>query len=967
MAAAALSLTGKRVFISYPRGGRTHSIARQVEQGLRAAGAEVFRDESNIAPGDPDAIARLEQALGRSDVLAYLHGADTPDCDWQRKEVLYALRDGTPLVVAQTHVSPLALEVLTTQPVAATDDLSSWLPLMVEALGRAERARPRFAVNAEIEPSAQAVRDYLLHGLSSEWSDRVARYVPLAGRHQRTAQPQARRKHLLHDARFLLTLAAELGMTAAGAEPDKEPFSDVLALYQRLLAHRQRPRLAVLGEPGAGKSFSLQRLFCALAEMALGDAQAPVPLLLELGNWTRADMRMDAFVDRQLRRWGLDAHWRDMRDAGRAVLLLDGLNEIPVGQRSTKTAEVFETVQDSRWAGVLLSCRERDFTQRPLDLPMDQVRLAPLDEVQILDFLRRWAAMDLDEAQALEVAEHRFWALAAGAAQAEAARGVWQTWADAGATWQQFWSCKNLPEELPEIHRKTSGEQDQLWRQMRDDDRSLLRLARSPFWLEMLAQLPQVPDSKARLFELFLRASHEQGRQRCEQRQAIGEVPTLERWLHVLRVVALDLQRWHSGDRSGPAAGGDGAQTRLDRSDLPQLTDMELEFSIAVQVLKESDGQVGFTHQLMQETLASQALLRMALEDSAWPVRLEPTWFWPASGWWIRNGWEVVAELAGESVAHRPEDALRLVAWLARAQPEVAAQAWAAAGQPALPAAMAASIQSQWAPGLTTAAQAIPETRLEARSALARGLGRMGLDARRGVGLRPDGLPDIDWVRFGDAQPFVYQGQPHPPLPAFDLARYPVTHVQFQAFVEDGGYAPGAPWWDGLAQRFDAPADAAWTEPNAPRETVSWGEAVAFCRWLSHRLGETVRLPTEQQWERAAAGTAGHDYPWGADWDATRANAEFRLGRTCAVGLLPEGATVEGQVHDLSGNVWEWCLNEYEAPDQTGEGGDALRVLRGVSWSGTAGLARASYRNYSLSPGYRLVYVGFRVCRASPI
>ena len=93
-------------------------------------------------------------------------------------------------------------------------------------------------------------------------------------------------------------------------------------------------------------------------------------------------------------------------------------------------------------------------------------------------------------------------------------------------------------------------------------------------------------------------------------------------------------------------------------------------------------------------------------------------------------------------------------------------------------------------------------------------------------------------------------------LPPFEIARYPVTHAQFQAFIGAGGYAPDAPWWQGL-QRPDQPRPARWPDANAPRETVSWFEATAFCRWLAAATGEPIRLLTEQEWERAAAGMAG--------------------------------------------------------------------------------------------------------------
>jgi len=71
-------------------------------------------------------------------------------------------------------------------------------------------------------------------------------------------------------------------------------------------------------------------------------------------------------------------------------------------------------------------------------------------------------------------------------------------------------------------------------------------------------------------------------------------------------------------------------------------------------------------------------------------------------------------------------------------------------------------------------------------------------------------------------------------------------------------------------------------------------------------------------------------------------------------------------VMDLSGNVWEWCLNEYENPERVEAGGREARVLRGGSWGGSQGVARAGYR-VSYDPGSRDGDIGFRVVCSSPI
>ena len=242
---------------------------------------------------------------------------------------------------------------------------------------------------------------------------------------------------------------------------------------------------------------------------------------------------------------------------------------------------------------------------------------------------------------------------------------------------------------------------------------------------------------------------------------------------------------------------------------------------------------------------------------------------------------------------------------------------------------------------------------------------RPEMDARPGVGLRPDGLPAIDWVEIPEfdretgKREFVYQDGTHPGLPSFWIGRFPITYRQFQAFVDaaDGWGNPA--WWQGLATEEgerSQPNEQRFPFWNHPRENVTWTQAVAFCRWPTQRVtaspdllplalrgaaGRRISLPTGWQWEKAARGHDGRRYPWGGnEYEAGRANIDERSGnagphylqKTSAVGMYPHGASPYG-VQDLSGNVWEWCLNEYGNPAHFQEDGDARRVVRGGSWN----------------------------------
>ena len=269
-------------------------------------------------------------------------------------------------------------------------------------------------------------------------------------------------------------------------------------------------------------------------------------------------------------------------------------------------------------------------------------------------------------------------------------------------------------------------------------------------------------------------------------------------------------------------------------------------------------------------------------------------------------------------------------------------------------------------------------------------------DPRPGVGLDRDGVPAIDWVAIPPGR-FEYQQGETLELPGFWMARYPVTNRQFQAFIAAGGYgvAPGLlsktlqaltkltareteagtdEWWN---LRKPQPEASYWPQGNRPRTNVDWYEAIAFTRWLGARLGlpeGALRLPTEVEWERAARGAAGRIYPWGNEYRPGYANVNetlqkdgpWYLGQTTAVGVYPHGASPEG-VEDLSGGVWEWCLNRFDDPGDTRvDASGAPRALRGGSWNGQPDYADATVHG-DPHPEFRDYFIGFRVLSSVPM
>jgi ribose/xylose/arabinose/galactoside ABC-type transport system permease subunit/formylglycine-generating enzyme required for sulfatase activity len=176
-------------------------------------------------------------------------------------------------------------------------------------------------------------------------------------------------------------------------------------------------------------------------------------------------------------------------------------------------------------------------------------------------------------------------------------------------------------------------------------------------------------------------------------------------------------------------------------------------------------------------------------------------------------------------------------------------------------------------------------------------------------------------------------------LPAFEIDKFEVTNADFAQFVKATGYQTDAEKegrtknWRGVAEGKD----------NHPVIFVSWNDATAYCQWVGKRL------PTESEWEKAARGTDGRVYPWGDDWDPSKANVkETGLRGTACVGSFGAGASPYG-VEDMTGNVWEWTADWYEAYPgsnyQSDYFGQRFRVLRGGAWFETADFARTTVRN----------------------
>ncbi|GAA0598672.1 ergothioneine biosynthesis protein EgtB [Streptomyces crystallinus] len=230
----------------------------------------------------------------------------------------------------------------------------------------------------------------------------------------------------------------------------------------------------------------------------------------------------------------------------------------------------------------------------------------------------------------------------------------------------------------------------------------------------------------------------------------------------------------------------------------------------------------------------------------------------------------------------------------------------------------------------------------------------------------------------------------HRIVPAFHLDTTPVTCGAYLRFIEDGGYTDER-WWEpkgwAMVRRHGLTAPLFWrqeggqwlrrrfgvTEPvplDEPVLHVSWYEADAYARWAGRRL------PTEEEWEKAArfdpASGRSRRYPWGdADPTSEHANLGQRHLRPAPAGAYPAGASPLG-VRQLIGDVWEWTSSDfmpypgfvafpYREYSEVFFGPDH-KVLRGGSFAVDQVACRGTFRNWDL-PVRRQIFAGFRTAR----
>ena len=205
--------------------------------------------------------------------------------------------------------------------------------------------------------------------------------------------------------------------------------------------------------------------------------------------------------------------------------------------------------------------------------------------------------------------------------------------------------------------------------------------------------------------------------------------------------------------------------------------------------------------------------------------------------------------------------------------------------------------------------------------------------------------------------------------PGFRIDLMPVTMAAYAELVAAGGVpAPAidqAAWTaQGFVQDYATQvARFVWRDNQPPSGRmdhpvvlVTWAEAQAYCKWRGEQRGESRRLPSAEEYEKATRGDGGLAYPWGNTYEADKLDSAVKgPGDTTPVGQFLNGASPYG-VLDLAGNVFEWTSTPY---------GDGKMTVKGSAWEDFGGVGRGASR-HGRPQTVRHVIVGFRCAADVP-
>ncbi|MFN8441249.1 MAG: SUMF1/EgtB/PvdO family nonheme iron enzyme [Caldilineaceae bacterium] len=697
---------------------------------------------------------------------------------------------------------------------------------------------------------------------------------------------------------------------------DMETLNAAGDLLTALEAVRYHAQLVLLGDPGSGKSTFINHLAYTLAGAWLGDdegwrttmsehfPQPLFPLRLILRKWS-AQLTPKSKACAELLYAALAEHC-DQHDKkhllarledSNTLLLLDGLDEVPVANEQNEFDRrriIVDSVEALRVAHpncrLLITCRVKPYEQGNYQLDNIPVfHLEKLDDRRIERFVHRW----YDELQRIELLK------------------------EADSQYRR----KRLLDALP--RRKV----------LRD-------MAGTPLLLTMLARVNarhELPESRVELYHQCVEQLLWDWESNKQERSEDGQVIVGQSLVDLLRPFEPSLKRshidrilweltFHAHEQSGTRTAEIPASKIEEKliSIHPLKHGGKAWASQVVELMQDRSGLLvesgpgvfTFPHRSFQEYLAARWLLAQTNKASQ-IATLGGNDIWRevillACAFHTKEGYHddvllMINALITDNQVKSDKDCSKVViagqALLEFGLQQAAQNIFGKEPVAKIPPLLVRVMQRSKSP----AAQ-----RLEA--------GLLAAD----LGDLPDDLDAI--VPIAAQAKLGYD---------FEIARYPVTNAQYQAFIDADGYDQSKPWWnkaaiDDIMQYYSKwPTiprywnNAEWNHATQPVTGVSWYEAKAYCQWLTkewqklHRItkAQKVDLSTEAEWLWVAGGPTEEKYPWAKRFDASKCNsAESNLQQPSPVHMYPGGKTASG-VWDLAGNVWEW-MNEDEEEDR---------------------------------------------------
>ena len=827
-------------------------------------------------------------------------------------------------------------------------------------------------------------------------------YVPLRAR---LDAPDAQTWHRLGGRTYQ-------GSTAvAEAEPDKLE-QEISRSEQDALTvedwFKRQPALVILGDPGSGKSTTMKRLALGLAQQD----NSALPILVSLNAYGKrleeGIISFEAFLPEYFhgKRAQLDRHklrklFTDALNQKKAVVLMDGLDEVGLN-RGPLVGQIQNFVR--AWIPERPILRLPKYPQKPSIENLEII--SPEERKKLEDYERKLGQFQFESEQIKKVYEIdlREWQQSGNRMLATSRFVGYRDYPLSDPRWQtvalndwnreeidQFFTGFTLACELAwkggenrEEAQHLAGLERQSLLKVIDANPGIRRLAGNPLLASLLALIKRqgvtLPERRVELYKLYMETMlRSWNKARSLDKQPIGPEIDFSPTQRLLAKLALHLRQ------TNPQGGlidemamkdyllkyfqDDGYSRKEADEQAKGFLDSVHKYSNLL--IEKGYRQYGFIHLTIEEYLAGYGL---ALECEAELLKLYPIYLQQPEQWQETLSLAIGVMALGTEL-EKAKKVLNSLLQLARPDAVLfALSTLKDVGARGLGNLMALKIQKS----LLTLAQDASQT----------------LSKRRWCGLELGDLgwlpDDLDLLIHIPKGPFLCMDGKTLATIQMDywIGKYPVTNAQYQRFIDTGGYQNRTFWTErGWQQRtengWQQPSfwqDSVWANPLSPVVGVSVYEAQAYGCWFqtlmlvhSDGFGLTeavpenygIRLPSNDEWERAARGVDGREYPWGKDFggkdfdagyvncaDSWETDAKDR--GTMAVGLFVQGASPDGLL-DCSGNVWEWTFSAIKHC-----------YLRGGSWFTQTGDIRCAIC-YGNLPNLRINNIGFRLVLGPPL